>query len=107
MAESTGLLSRRTRKGTAGSNPALSANLTRECLPTGGATPLGMDDPPAGMRGLEPEATDREVALYHASPRDPVWEYVLWPDQAAECIAHQASRVSFVVFRRMASGMPT
>ena len=26
------------------------------------------------------------MALYHASPRDPVWEYVLWPDQAAECI---------------------
>jgi diadenosine tetraphosphatase ApaH/serine/threonine PP2A family protein phosphatase len=48
------------------------------------------------LRGLKPEATDRDVALYHASPRDPVWEYVLWPDQAAECIAHQASRVSFV-----------
>src|SRR5215217_3676174 len=31
------------------------------------------------LRGLEPEDTTREVALYHASPRDPVWEYVLWP----------------------------
>ena len=48
------------------------------------------------LRGLEPKATDREVALYHASPRDPVWEYVLWPDQAAECIDHQDARVSFV-----------
>ena len=48
------------------------------------------------LRGLEPKATDREVALYHASPRDPIWEYVLWPDQAAECIAHQDARVSFV-----------
>jgi predicted phosphodiesterase len=48
------------------------------------------------LRGLEPAATDAEVALYHASPRDPVWEYVLWPDQAAECLAHQARRVSFI-----------
>ncbi len=48
------------------------------------------------LRRLEPADEGREVALYHASPRDPVWEYVLWPDQAAECIRAQASRVSFV-----------
>ena len=36
------------------------------------------------------------AALYHASPRDPVWEYVLWPDQAADCIAVQERRVSLV-----------
>ncbi len=48
------------------------------------------------LRGLEPAAEDREPALYHASPRDPVWEYVLWPDQAAECIAEQAQRVSLI-----------
>ena len=48
------------------------------------------------LRGLEPADEGREVALYHASPRDPVWEYVLWPDQAAECIAAQAARVSLV-----------
>jgi predicted phosphodiesterase len=48
------------------------------------------------LRGLEASDTDREVALYHASPRDPVWEYVLWPDQAAECIERQERRVSFV-----------
>lgn len=48
------------------------------------------------LRGLEPADTDREVALYHASPRDPVWEYVLWPDQAAECIRVQAKRVAFI-----------
>ncbi len=34
------------------------------------------------LAGLEPADERREVALYHASPRDPVWEYVLWPDQA-------------------------
>jgi diadenosine tetraphosphatase ApaH/serine/threonine PP2A family protein phosphatase len=48
------------------------------------------------LRGLEPADPDRDVALYHASPRDPVWEYVLWPDQAAECIRVQDKRVSFI-----------
>src|SRR5215211_8645587 len=48
------------------------------------------------LNGLEPADETRDVALYHASPRDPVWEYVLWPDQAAECIGVQASRVSLI-----------
>jgi diadenosine tetraphosphatase ApaH/serine/threonine PP2A family protein phosphatase len=48
------------------------------------------------LGGLEASDESREVGLYHASPRDPVWEYVLWPDQAAECIRAQAKRVSFV-----------
>lgn len=48
------------------------------------------------LRTLEPSDTSHEVALYHASPRDPVWEYVLWPDQAAECLAVQAARVSLI-----------
>ncbi len=45
---------------------------------------------------LQPSDESRDVGLYHASPRDPVWEYVLWPDQAAQCIRAQAKRVSFV-----------
>jgi predicted phosphodiesterase len=48
------------------------------------------------LRELEPADESRDAALYHASPRDPIWEYVLWPDQAAECIAVQASRVSLI-----------
>jgi predicted phosphodiesterase len=48
------------------------------------------------LRGLEPSDTSRDVGLYHASPRDPVWEYVLWMDQAAECIELQSARVSFI-----------
>ena len=48
------------------------------------------------LRSLQPADETRDVALYHASPRDPVWEYVLWPDQAAECIAVQAARVSLI-----------
>ncbi len=48
------------------------------------------------LAGLDPADESREVGLYHASPRDPIWEYVLWPDQAAECIRMQARRVSFI-----------
>ena len=48
------------------------------------------------LGGLEPADTSRAAALYHASPRDPVWEYVLWPDQAAECLKVQERRVSFI-----------
>jgi len=44
------------------------------------------------LRGLQPADEGREVALYHASPRDPVWEYVLWLEQAEECLEVQAAR---------------
>jgi len=50
----------------------------------------------AFLEGLGASDETREVALYHASPRDPIWEYVLWPEQAGACIAHQASRVAMV-----------
>jgi predicted phosphodiesterase len=48
------------------------------------------------LGGLEATDESRDVAMYHASPRDPVWEYVLWPEQAGECIARQASRVALI-----------
>jgi predicted phosphodiesterase len=48
------------------------------------------------LAGLEPADEGRAAALYHASPRDPVWEYVLWPEQAAECLQVQGKRVSFI-----------
>jgi predicted phosphodiesterase len=48
------------------------------------------------LRGLEPVDESGEVALYHASPRDPVWEYVLGVDQAEENLARQAARVSLI-----------
>jgi diadenosine tetraphosphatase ApaH/serine/threonine PP2A family protein phosphatase len=35
------------------------------------------------LRDLDPVDTGREPALYHASPRDPVWEYIL-SEPAAE-----------------------
>jgi predicted phosphodiesterase len=48
------------------------------------------------LRELAPKDESRDVGLYHASPRDPVWEYVLWTDQAEDCIAAQSGRVSLI-----------
>jgi diadenosine tetraphosphatase ApaH/serine/threonine PP2A family protein phosphatase len=48
------------------------------------------------LKSLKPESTEHEVGLYHASPRDPVWEYVLAVDQARECMEEQAARVSLI-----------
>jgi predicted phosphodiesterase len=48
------------------------------------------------LGGLHPADSTRPAALYHASPRDPIWEYVLWPEQAAECLLVQERRVSFI-----------
>ena len=48
------------------------------------------------LKGLRPENTELEVGLYHASPRDPVWEYVLAVDQARECMQEQSARVSLI-----------
>jgi diadenosine tetraphosphatase ApaH/serine/threonine PP2A family protein phosphatase len=48
------------------------------------------------LKKLKPKDTSREVGLYHASPRDPVWEYVLAVDQAAECMEEQSGRISFI-----------
>jgi diadenosine tetraphosphatase ApaH/serine/threonine PP2A family protein phosphatase len=45
---------------------------------------------------LEP-ACDREgVALFHASPRDPIWEYVLSLEQAYECLQAQPRRLALI-----------
>ena len=48
------------------------------------------------LRGLDPLDADREPALYHASPRDPVWEYVLSTWQAGECMEAMEPRVGAV-----------
>jgi diadenosine tetraphosphatase ApaH/serine/threonine PP2A family protein phosphatase len=48
------------------------------------------------LKSLEPADTSREPALYHASPRDPVWEYVLSTWQADECIDLMEARVGAV-----------
>ena len=48
------------------------------------------------LRGLESARTLDAVALYHASPRDPIWEYVLSVLQAELCLDAQDRRVSVV-----------
>jgi predicted phosphodiesterase len=45
---------------------------------------------------LKPLGERQQVGLYHASPRDPIWEYVLAIDQAAECLSAQAERVCLI-----------
>jgi predicted phosphodiesterase len=45
---------------------------------------------------LEPVNLDEIVGLYHASPRDPVWEYVLSPLQAELCLDVQPDRVALI-----------
>jgi predicted phosphodiesterase len=45
---------------------------------------------------LEPADAREGVGLYHASPRDPVWEYVLSSVQAGLCLDAQRHRVCLI-----------
>jgi predicted phosphodiesterase len=68
-------------------NAATAARWTRENI-----SPEALDF----LRGLEPADAGREPALYHASPRDPIWEYVLSTWQALECMDEMEPRVGVV-----------
>jgi predicted phosphodiesterase len=48
------------------------------------------------LESLEPQQLEEPVGLYHASPRDPVWEYVLSALQADLCLDVQRHRVCLV-----------
>jgi predicted phosphodiesterase len=48
------------------------------------------------LKRLEPLNLDEGVGLYHASPRDPVWEYVLSPLQAELCLDAQRHRACLI-----------
>jgi diadenosine tetraphosphatase ApaH/serine/threonine PP2A family protein phosphatase len=50
----------------------------------------------AFLAPLQPLQRGQPTGLYHASPRDPVWEYVLSVDQAKACLAAQQERVSLI-----------
>ncbi len=50
----------------------------------------------AFLAGLEPKGREGPVGLYHASPRDPVWEYVLSALLAELCLDAQSERVSLI-----------
>jgi diadenosine tetraphosphatase ApaH/serine/threonine PP2A family protein phosphatase len=48
------------------------------------------------LESLAPAAEEDGVELYHASPRDPVWEYVLTDDAAAAAFRHTSAPVVLV-----------
>jgi diadenosine tetraphosphatase ApaH/serine/threonine PP2A family protein phosphatase len=48
------------------------------------------------LRGLKPAGEQAEVGLYHGSPRDPVWEYVLSIEQAEDGLDLQPQRVALI-----------
>jgi predicted phosphodiesterase len=48
------------------------------------------------LQQLEPLYLEERAGLYHASPRDPVWEYVLSPLQAELCLDAQRHRVCLI-----------
>ena len=48
------------------------------------------------LASLKPAGSVRGVGLYHASPRDPVWEYVLSALLAELCLDAQPERLSLV-----------
>jgi predicted phosphodiesterase len=66
---------------------ALAAEWTRETIAA---------DTRRYLEDLEPVNLDLEVGLYHASPRDPVWEYVLSPLQADLCLDSQDRRICLI-----------
>ncbi len=48
------------------------------------------------LREMEPAGRRDGIALFHASPRDPVWEYVLSAEQADACFDAQPERVALI-----------
>ena len=48
------------------------------------------------LEGLRPQGEEGVVGLYHASPRDPVWEYVLSALLAELCLDAQSKRLCLI-----------
>lgn len=66
---------------------ALAARWTRDAVSPATLAYLG---------DLEPSRIEGQIGLYHASPRDPVWEYVLSPLQAELCLDAQERRICLI-----------
>jgi predicted phosphodiesterase len=66
---------------------ALAARWTQEVIE---------DEHLAWLSALRPRGAQHDVGLYHASPRDPVWEYVLSALLAELCLDAQSHRVCLV-----------
>jgi predicted phosphodiesterase len=54
------------------------------------------DEPRAYLESLEPSGEREGIGLFHASPRDPIWEYVLSPDVGAASMAATSQAVVLV-----------
>ncbi len=54
------------------------------------------EDTLAFLRGLSPKGSAEGLGLFHASPRDPIWEYVLSSLTAELCLDATDYRISFV-----------
>jgi predicted phosphodiesterase len=65
----------------------LSVQWTREVMSPGNLSFLA---------GLHPEGQEGPVGLYHASPRDPVWEYVLSALLAELCLDRVRERIALI-----------
>ena len=48
------------------------------------------------LGSLEPKHIGEAIDLYHASPRDPVWEYVLSSSQADLCMDEMGGRIAAI-----------
>ncbi|HEX7278151.1 MAG TPA: metallophosphoesterase family protein [Solirubrobacterales bacterium] len=48
------------------------------------------------LGSLDPAASQNGVGLFHGSPRDPVWEYVLSADQAEAGLEAQEERIGLI-----------
>ena len=48
------------------------------------------------LRELDPTLQRKGIGLFHASPRDPVWEYVLSIEQADACLEVQPERLALI-----------
>jgi predicted phosphodiesterase len=68
-------------------NAAAAAEWTKEELGS---------DARAYLEKLDASDEEHAIGLYHASPRDPIWEYVLSSMAAADCIDEMGPRVGAV-----------
>jgi predicted phosphodiesterase len=73
---------------------SLAARWTREVIDPGNLSFLAT---------LEPRGEEGPLGLYHGSPRDPVWEYVMSALLAELCLDVQPQRVSLIGHSHVAS----
>ncbi len=55
------------------------------------------------LESLQPHHDGEAIGLFHASPRDPIWEYVLSGHQAAECMDFMEPRIAAIGHTHVAS----